>query len=125
VKALWRQAFPDDPPWNSAENAIPAKLIVQPDLFLVVADDGKVVGTIMAGYDGHRGWLYAVAVADSHRRRGIGTALVQEAEARLGALGCGKINLQIRSTNAGVKAFYDRLGYGTEDRISMGKRLSR
>lgn len=79
----------------------------------------------MAGYDGHRGWLYAVAVVDSYRRRGIGTALVQEAEARLGALGCGKINLQIRSTNADVKAFYDRLGYGTEDRISMGKRVAR
>lgn len=77
----------------------------------------------MAGYDGHRGWLYALAVSDGHRRLGVGSALVREVEARLAALGCRKINLQIRATNIQVQAFYDRLGYGTEDRVSMGKRL--
>lgn len=123
VRALWQQAFPDDPPWNRAEEAVPAKLAIQPELFLVATDDDNVVGTIMAGYDGHRGWLYAVAISESHRRRGIGSALVREAEVRLAALGCRKVNLQIRATNIQVQAFYDRLGYGTEDRISMGKRL--
>ena len=124
VRTLWQQVFPDDPPWNRAEEAVPAKLAIQPDLFLVASDGANVIGTIMAGYDGHRGWLYAVAVSESHRRAGVGSALVREAEIRLAALGCRKVNLQIRATNIQVQAFYDRLGYGTEDRISMGKRLS-
>ena len=123
VRMLWHDVFPDDPPWNSAEEAIPAKQAFQPELFLVAVDDGKVIGTIMAGYDGHRGWLYCVAVATQHRRCGIGSALVREAEIRLRALGCHKINLQIRLSNLPVQAFYDRLGYATEDRVSMGKRL--
>jgi len=124
VRTLWQQVFSDDPPWNRAEEAVPAKLAIQPDLFLVASDGANVIGTIMAGYDGHRGWLYAVAVSESRRRAGVGSALVREAEIRLAALGCRKINLQIRATNIQVQAFYDRLGYGTEDRISMGKRLS-
>ena len=123
VRALWEEAFPDDPPRNRAEVAIPAKLAEQPDLLLVAVDDGAVVGTAMAGYDGHRGWLYAVAVRQSHRRAGIGTLLIEEAERRLAALGCGKVNLQVRAENAAVAAFYRRLGYEVEERVSMGKRL--
>ena len=123
TKALWEEAFPGDPPWNAAEVAIPAKLAVQPDLFLVAVHQDKVVGSIMAGYDGHRGWLYAVAVLTTYRRRGIGCALVHEAEGRLRAMGCGKINLQVRTSNAAVIDFYERLGYSTEERVSMGKRL--
>jgi ribosomal protein S18 acetylase RimI-like enzyme len=80
-----------------------------------------VIGSVMAGYDGHRGWLYRVAVAHAHRHRGIGAALIHEAEKRLWALGCVKINLQVVGTNAGVTAFYQSLGYAVEDRISMGK----
>jgi ribosomal protein S18 acetylase RimI-like enzyme len=123
VSALWREAFPDDPPWNAAEVAIPAKLAVQPELFLVALDGTRAIGSIMAGYDGHRGWLYAAAVRASHRRRGIGAALVRAAEARLQALGCRKINLQVRATNHAVAAFYEHLGYAVEQRISLGKRL--
>ena len=124
VKALWRRVFPDDPPWNSADEAIPAKLAVQPELFLVAADDGEIIGTVMAGYDGHRGWLYALAVDEKFRRRGIGGMLVREAEIGLKALGCKKINLQIRASNSEVQRFYEGLGYGAEERISMGKRLA-
>jgi len=124
IKALWQEAFPDDPPWNAAEVAVPAKLAVQPELFLVARDGAQVVGSIMAGYDGHRGWLYAMAVRKSHRRHGIGAALVRDAEARLAACGCRKINLQVRATNAAVVAFYRRLGYDVEERVSLGKRLS-
>jgi predicted N-acetyltransferase YhbS len=62
IEKLWNEAFPDDPPWNRASVAIPAKMAYQPELFLVAVDDDKVVGSVMAGYDGHRGWLYAVAV---------------------------------------------------------------
>jgi ribosomal protein S18 acetylase RimI-like enzyme len=123
VKALWQQAFPDDPPWNAAEVAIPAKLAVQPELFLVALDGDLVVGSIIAGYDGHRGWLYAVAVLNCRCRQGVGTALVRAAEAGLRSMGCGKINLQVRSTNANAVAFYRRLGYLIEERTSMGKRL--
>ena len=123
VSALWREAFPDDPPWNAADVAIPAKLAVQPELFLVALDGSRAIGSIMAGYDGHRGWLYAVAVRTLHRRRGIGAALVRAAEARLHALGCRKINLQVRATNGVVVAFYERLGYAVEARVSLGKRL--
>ena len=98
IRLLWRQAFPRDPPKDAAE--IPANLSMQPDLFLVAIDRDMVVGSavasIIAGYDGHRGWLYAVAVLQSHQRQGIATALVREAENRLIALGCKKINLHVR-----------------------------
>jgi ribosomal protein S18 acetylase RimI-like enzyme len=122
VKSLWREVFPDGPPWNAANVAIPAKLAVQPELFIVALDGDEVVGSIIAGYDGHRGWLYMLAVSNSHRRRHIGSALVREAEARLAAKGCQKINLQVRTSNATVVEFYKKLGYVIEERISMGKR---
>ena len=122
VEALWEEVFPDDPPWNAASIAIPEKLKQQPDLIILVLDGQKVVGSILAGYDGHRGWLYALAVLGAYRGRDIGTKLVAEAERRLAALGCQKVNLQVRATNAGVIRFYERLGYAVEDRVSMGKR---
>jgi ribosomal protein S18 acetylase RimI-like enzyme len=109
IRSLWEEAFPNDPPWNRAEAAIPAKLAVQPELFLVAIEDGAVVGTAMAGYDGNRGWLYAVAVRLDRRRAGVGTALVRHCEALLKAMGCGKINLQLRATNEAVLRFYERL----------------
>ena len=124
VDALWREVFPDDPPWNRAVAAVPAKLAVQPDLFLVAMDTGAVVGTVMGGYDGHRGWIYALAVKPSHRRQGIAAALMDEIERRLVAAGCAKINLQVRASNRDVVAFYRARGYETEERVSMGKRVS-
>jgi ribosomal protein S18 acetylase RimI-like enzyme len=123
VNSLWREVFPDGPPRDAADVAIPAKLAVQPELFIVALDGGRVVGSIMAGYDGHRGWIYMLAVSNSHRRRHIGSALVQEAQARLAAIGCQKINLQVRTSNAGEVEFYEKLGYTIEERISMGKRV--
>jgi ribosomal protein S18 acetylase RimI-like enzyme len=123
IQLLWQEAFRNDPPWNKAESAVPAKLGIQPELFLVAIDQGMVVGSIMAGYDGHRGWLYAVAVLQSHRRQGLGTALVKAAEALLSAMGCRKINLQVRPSNTAVIEFYRALGYEVEERVSMGKRV--
>lgn len=122
VKKLWEECFPDDPPWNAADEAIPAKLAIQPELLIVAVDQGIVVGSVMPGYDGHRGWLYALAVLNSYRRRKVGTLLVEEAEKRLRALGCTKINLQVRTSNQAVAGFYKRLGYDVEERVSMGKR---
>ncbi len=123
VDALWREVFPDDAPWNRAAVAVPAKRAVQPELFLVALDGHAVVGTAMGGYDGHRGWLYALAVKPGHRRRGIASALVRAVEERLAGMGCGKLNLQVRAGNESVVAFYQALGYAVEPRISMGKRL--
>jgi len=124
VEALWEETFPNDPPRNRAATSIPAKLAVQPELLLVAVAAGEVVGTVMAGYDGHRGWLYSVAVRQSHRRAGIGSMLIAEAERRLTALGCIKVNLQVRAENAAVAAFYRSLGYDTEQHVSMGKLLA-
>jgi ribosomal protein S18 acetylase RimI-like enzyme len=123
VAALWEAVFPDDPPWNAAAVAIPAKLAIQPDLFLVALDGMLVTGTIMAGYDGHRGWLYALAVHPDHRRRGIARDLVAEAMSRLSALGCGKVNLQVRTGNMSAAAFWTSMGFDVEERISMGRRI--
>ncbi len=123
LDALWKEAFPNDPPWNAASVAVPEKVACQPHLLVVALDNETVIGSVMAGYDGHRGWLYAVAVLQSHRRKGVGTELVAEAEKRLRELGCGKINLQIRASNLPVIEFYKGLGYETEERVIMGKRV--
>lgn len=123
VDSLWSEAFPNDPPRNRAIHAIPEKLAVQPELFFVALAGDAVIGTVMAGYDGHRGWLYAVAVRRAAHRSSVGTALVRHAEAALRALGCAKINLQVRSGNEAVVRFYERLGYAVEPRISMGRLL--
>ena len=114
--------FPGDPPRNRADVSIPAKLAVD-ELLWVALDGDTVIGSIMAGYDGHRGWLYSVAVDPGRRRTGVGAALVRHAERELKALGCIKINLQVRATNAAVVAFYERLGFAIEQHISMGKLL--
>jgi ribosomal protein S18 acetylase RimI-like enzyme len=124
VRLLWQEVFPNDPPWNAAELAIPAKLKIQPELFLIAIDQGMVIGSIMAGYDGHRGWLYALAVRQSHRRRGCGTVLVKRAESLLSGMGCKKINLQVRQSNIAVVSFYRSLEYEVEERVSMGKRFA-
>ncbi len=123
VAALWREVFPGAPAWNYPETDIQRKLAVQRELFLVAVLDGELVGTAMAGYDGHRGWVYYVAVDPRHRRQGIGSMLMQEVEARLARLGCPKLNLQVRADNHQVVAFYQKLGYEVEERVSMGKRL--
>ncbi len=124
VRTLWQECFPDDPPWNEAGVAIPAKLAIQPDLLIIAVEGDSVIGSIMPGYDGHRGWLYALAVRNSHRRCGVGTLLVREAEKRLEALGCTKVNLQVRASNSVVARFYEGLGYDVEERLSLGKRLT-
>jgi ribosomal protein S18 acetylase RimI-like enzyme len=123
VVALCREVLPDDPPHHDPVSSIRLKTATQPDLFFVATHGRHVVGTIMAGFDGHRGWIYRVAVSPQYQRQGIGTALVRHAEATLVARGAPKINLQIRATNSQVVAFYEHLGYVVEERISMGKRI--
>jgi ribosomal protein S18 acetylase RimI-like enzyme len=124
VAALWSEAFPNDSSWNLASAAISEKLRIQPNLLMVAMESDRVVGSIMAGYDGHRGWLSRVAVLKSDRLKGVGQALVREAEKRLSDLGCIKINLQVVTSNAGVLGFYRSLGYEVEERVSMSKRIA-
>jgi ribosomal protein S18 acetylase RimI-like enzyme len=122
VMALWETVFGYEAKHNEPSLVIDKKREVD-DLFFVAVDGRTVVGTVMCGYDGHRGWIYSLAVAASHRRRGIGSRLVSHAEHALGRRGCMKVNLQIMEGNESVAAFYSSLGYGVEKRISMGKLL--
>lgn len=116
---LWNSVFTDDPPHNEPGRVIDAKIAFD-DLIFVAEDNGRIIGACMAGYDGHRGWLYAVAVATEYRRRGVGADLVGQAMRALRELGCCKLNLQIRAGNEKVEAFYRSLGFFREERISMG-----
>ena len=109
---------------NNPKCDIERKLKVNPELFLVAAQGDRIVGTVMAGYEGHRGWINYLAVDPEARGRGIATKLMAEAEAKLRALGCPKVNLQVRGANRCVLEFYQKIGYEIEDRVSFGKRLA-
>ncbi|ANJ28808.1 acetyltransferase GCN5 [Agromyces aureus] len=122
VVALWRAAGLVVP-WNDPYLDIERKLTVQPEMFLVGEAGGAVVATAMIGYDGHRGWVNYLAVDGSRRGEGLGARMMAEAERLLSERGCAKLNLQVRSTNAGVIAFYRSLGYGVDEVTSLGKRL--
>jgi ribosomal protein S18 acetylase RimI-like enzyme len=110
-------------PWNLPEADIERKEQMQPELFFVARDEGQVIGSVMAGYEGHRGWIHYLAVDSKYRGRGVGKALLQRAEAALAALGCPKVQLQVRPDNEAVVDYYEHLGYSRYETISMGKRL--
>lgn len=122
VVALWR-ACGLTRPQNDPHKDIARKLRVNPEWFLVAVRSGEIVGTVMAGYEGHRGWINYLGVAPALQRGGLGRRLMEEAEARLRAAGCPKINLQVRPDNRAAIAFYERLGFAVEGAISLGKRL--
>lgn len=124
VIALWRTVFGYETAHNDPALSLARKLAVGDGLLFVASSaQGTVVGTAMAGYDGHRGWLYSVAVSPTCRRTGLGTRLVTHAEAALATRGCVKVNLQLLASNEATAAFYRRLGYAVEPRVSMGKVL--
>lgn len=110
-------------PQNDPNKDIDRKLQVGADLFLLGVEDGEVVASVMGGYEGHRGWINYLAVKPSHQRKGYGQAMMAAVETRLREKGCPKINLQVRSTNTAVIAFYDALGYGNDNVVGLGKRL--
>ena len=122
VIALWRDCDLTRP-WNDPARDIDRKLALADDLLLVSTVDDRVVGTVMAGYEGHRGWINYLAVEPTERGAGHGRALMAVAELRLRELGCPKINLQVRATNPDAIAFYERIGFTVDDTVSMGKRL--
>ena len=122
VVALWERCGLTRP-WNDPRKDIRRKVLAQPDLFLVGVVDDEIAATVMAGYEGHRGWIQYLAVDPKHQRKGLGRAIVAEAERLLRETGCPKINLQVRTSNVGVIEFYKRLGFALDDVVSMGKRL--
>jgi ribosomal protein S18 acetylase RimI-like enzyme len=122
IVALWQECGLTRP-WNDPRKDIARKRTEQPELFLVGTLGDEIVASAMVGFDGHRGWVYYLAVAERHRKRSLGRALMQEAERLLIERGCPKLNLQVRSTNPGVIEFYRKLGYVPDETVSLGKRL--
>jgi len=121
VVELWRNVFGYETAHNEPNLTISKKIAINDGLFFVAVENSAIVGTIMAGYDGHRGWLYSVAVDPGKRLNGLGSSLVIHAEKALADLGCMKINLQLLATNEATAAFYKSIGYSVEPRLSMGK----
>jgi ribosomal protein S18 acetylase RimI-like enzyme len=122
VIALWEAAGLTRS-WNDPRKDIERKRSVQREWFLVGTVDAAVMASIMVGYDGHRGWINYLAVDPAQRMQGHARTLMREAERLLAAAGCPKINLQIRTSNAQVIAFYEAIGYGQDDVVSFGRRL--
>lgn len=122
VIALWEQCGLTRP-WNDPRKDIARKLAVQPELFLVGLLDGRIMATVMAGYEGHRGWVNYLAVAPEHRSRGFGQALMTGVERLLLERGCPKVCLLVRTSNTAVLEFYRSLGYAQDEAVSLGKRL--
>jgi ribosomal protein S18 acetylase RimI-like enzyme len=111
-------------PWNDPHLDIDRKLARDAENLLIAEEGSQVIGSVMVGYDGHRGWINYLAVHPDHRRGGLGRLLMAEAEQRLRQQGCPKVNLQVRSENTPAVQFYRRLGYAVDDVVSMGHRLA-
>ena len=122
VIALWKECSLTRP-WNDPHKDIARKLEVQSELLLVGTIDGAVMASVMAGYDGHRGWVNYLAVAPQYRREGHARALMHYVESKLQELGCPKVQLLVRNTNMEAREFYRRLGYAQDESVSLGKRL--
>ncbi|VVE20385.1 GNAT family acetyltransferase [Pandoraea anhela] len=127
VIALWREAFPEynrpDKPHREPRRSIANKVAMHDGLFFVAVHEREIVGTVMAGYDGHRGWIYSLAVTSALRRRGVASALLGHAETALAGRGCLKLNLQVLTQSREALAFYTAHGYAADDVVSLGKRL--
>lgn len=122
VIALWT-ACGLPRPWNDPNKDISRKLSVQPELFFVGEINGNVIASAMAGYDGHRGHVFYLAVLPEYQRRGYGRLLMGKVEESLRSMGCPKLNIVVRGSNDKVLAFYGSLGYNVDDVVSIGKRL--
>ncbi|MEM7080164.1 MAG: GNAT family N-acetyltransferase [Pseudomonadota bacterium] len=119
---LWTRLFPDDPPWNAPAEVIARKAAVQGELFWVCCDGPRLIGTVMAGDDGVRGWIHKLATDPDYRGQGVARELMQIAIQALRKTGCVKLNLQVRAGNPATE-FYRAMGMTEEDRISFGMRL--
>jgi ribosomal protein S18 acetylase RimI-like enzyme len=125
--ALWSTVFPeyDDPkfPQRAPRANIERKLAQDDGLFWLAQRNDALLGSVMAGYDGHRGWVYSLGVHPDARRAGLGAVLLHHAEEALRARGCVKLNMQVMATNESALAFYATQGYAHDNVVSIGKRL--
>jgi ribosomal protein S18 acetylase RimI-like enzyme len=121
VVALWRRCRLTRP-WNDPLADLAQARATPTSTVLAGHVGGVLVATVMAGYDGHRGWIYYLAVAPEARRTGLGRRMMQAAEAWLRARGAPKIQLMVRNDNAGAVGFYERLGFERQDVVTLGKR---
>jgi ribosomal protein S18 acetylase RimI-like enzyme len=110
-------------PWNNPLADIARKTADSAELFFIGRIAGRLVASCMAGYDGHRGWIYYLAVLPEWQRHGLAARLVGHAENRLAELGCPKVDLMVRERNEEVIAFYRSIGYGLDPVSVLSKRL--
>ncbi len=121
---LWKACFNYyTSPHNKPETSLKIKLKHKDGLLFVAVDGSEVIGSVLSGFDGHRGWIYSMAVTPGQRTQGLGSRLLKHAEKELKKRGAPKINLQVMPDNKAVVEFYEKNGYKVEPRISMGKRL--
>jgi ribosomal protein S18 acetylase RimI-like enzyme len=110
-------------PWNPPLDDYDRALAGASSTVLVGFEDGELVATAMVGDDGHRGWIYYVAVPAARRRRGLGAEIVGAAEDWLRERGCPKVELMVRDDNPEVTDFYEALGYVPDAVQVLGRRL--
>jgi ribosomal protein S18 acetylase RimI-like enzyme len=111
-------------PQNDPATDIQRKLDFQPKLFLIALLDAQLIGSVMAGYEGHRGWLNYLAISPKHQRQGYGEKLVNKAIEELRKMGCLKLNIQVRKSNISAIEFYKRIGFKEDNVVSLGKKLN-
>jgi len=125
VRELWSSAGPGIHLRRSDEpEEIQKKLQRDPDLFLLAEDDGKVMGSVIGGFDGRRGLVYHLAVAEDYRNQGVGALLMEELEKRLRAKGCIRIYLLVTRDNPEAIAFYEKYGWEKMDLHIYGKDIA-
>jgi len=121
--ALWEAAGLTRP-WNDPRSDFDLALATPTSTVLLARDNERLSGSVMVGFDGHRGWVYYLAAAPDSRRQGVGRMLMRAAEEWLQAHGCPKIQLMVRGDNAQARGFYAALGYELQDVVTVGKRFA-
>ena len=120
--ALWHAAGLTRP-WNDPAADFRMALGNPTSTVLLATEGEALIGSVMVGFDGHRGWIYYLAADPARRRRGIGRALMAAAEGWLIERHCPKIQLMVRGDNLDAKGFYAAIGYEVQDVVTLGKRL--
>jgi ribosomal protein S18 acetylase RimI-like enzyme len=110
-------------PGSNPKRDIERKLRVDRDLFLVGCVKGKIIASVLGGYDGHRGCINLLAVDPKYQRKGYGRLIMEAVEQRIKEKGCHRINLQVRATNKEVIEFYEAIGYTDDNVVGLGKLL--
>ena len=122
VVALWQTAGLTRP-WNDPAADYDLALANPTSVVLLASDGAELAGSVMAGFDGHRGWVYYLAADPDRRKGGIGRALMQAAEQWLRDLGCPRVRLMVRADNLAARGFYQAIGYADQDVVTLGRTL--